>query len=111
MPQFLVAIHHPDDYQPGIVEDDAMRQAIDELNDDMVAAGGRRVVGGLKPVAHARSIPAGGGEVSEAPTLPGNLHMGGLWVLECADLEEALNWGQRAAKACRAPVEVRPFFP
>lgn len=111
MPQFLVAIHHPDDYQPGLVEDDAMRHDIDVLNDDMVAAGVRKFVGGLKPVAHARSIPAGGGEVTQSPTMPGTLHMGGLWVLECADLDEALAWGKRAAKVCGAPVEVRPFFP
>lgn len=111
MPQFLVAIHHPDDYQPGLVEDDAMRHDIDVLNDDMVAAGVRKFVGGLKPVAQARSIPQGGGEVTEAPTMLGTLHMGGLWVLECADLDEALAWGQKAAQACRAPVEVRPFFP
>lgn len=88
-----------------------MHQEIDDLNDDMVAAGVRAFVGGLKPVAQARSIPAGGGEVTEAPTMPGNLHVGGLWVLECADLDEALAWGQKAAKACRAPVEVRPFYP
>ena len=111
MPRFLVAIHHPDDYQPGVVEDAAMHQEIDDLNDAMVAAGVRKFVGGLKPVAQARSIPAGGGEVTEAPTMPGTLHMGGLWVLECADLDEALAWGQKAAKACRAPVEVRPFYP
>lgn len=111
MPQYLVAIHHPDDYQPGLVEDDTIRQEIDDLNDAMVAAGVRTFVGGLKPVAQARSIPAGGGDVSEAPTMPGALHIGGLWVLECADLDEALAWGQKAAKACRAPVEVRPFYP
>jgi dihydrofolate reductase len=31
-------------------------------------------------------------------------------VLEAADLGEALAWGRKAAVACRAPVEVRPFF-
>jgi hypothetical protein len=34
---------------------------------------------------------------------------GGFWVLEAADLEEALAWGRKAAVACRASVEVRPF--
>jgi hypothetical protein len=36
-------------------------------------------------------------------------HVGGFWVLEAADLDEALAWGCKAAVACRAPVEVRPF--
>ncbi len=35
--------------------------------------------------------------------------VGGFWVLEAADLGEALAWGRKAAFACRAPVEVRPF--
>jgi hypothetical protein len=36
-------------------------------------------------------------------------HIGGFWVLEAADLSAALAWGRKAAIACRAPVEVRPF--
>ena len=36
-------------------------------------------------------------------------HIGGFWVLEAADLDEALEWGRKAAVACRGPVEVRSF--
>jgi hypothetical protein len=36
-------------------------------------------------------------------------HIGGFWVLEVANLDEALAWGRKAVIACRAPVEVRPF--
>ena len=36
-------------------------------------------------------------------------HIGGFWVLEAADLDEALAWGRKAAVACLAPVEVRQF--
>jgi len=35
--------------------------------------------------------------------------MGGFWVFEVGTPEEALEWGRKAAIACRAPVEVRPF--
>jgi hypothetical protein len=37
-------------------------------------------------------------------------HIGGFWILEAADLDDALAWGRKAAVACRAPVEVRAFF-
>jgi hypothetical protein len=40
MSQRLVAIHHPDDYDPAVVEDEAMDRAIDALNDRMQAAAG-----------------------------------------------------------------------
>ena len=112
MTQYLVAIHHPDDYDPFLVEDEAMDRDIDALNDEMKAAGVRIFVGGLRPARSARSLRAQpGGEVliTDGPYLETREHVGGFWVLEAADLEEALAWGRKAAIACRAPVEVRPF--
>jgi hypothetical protein len=50
----LVAIYHPDDYDPS-TEDEAMSRDIDALNDEMVAAGFRIFVGGLSPARSARS--------------------------------------------------------
>jgi hypothetical protein len=35
MPRYLVAIHHPDDYDPS-VEDEAMGRDIDVLNEEMI---------------------------------------------------------------------------
>jgi hypothetical protein len=48
--------------------------------------------------------------LTDGPYLEAKEHVGGFWVLEAANLEEALEWGRKAAAACRAPVEVRPFF-
>lgn len=112
MPRYLVAIHHPDDDDPALAEDAAMDRAIDRLNDEMVAAGVRVFVGGLHPAREARSLRAGAeGQVSvtPGPHLKTGEHMGGFWVLEVTDLEAALDWGRKAAVACRAPVEVRRF--
>ena len=112
MPQYLVAIHHPDDYDPAVAEDEAMHRDIDALNDEMKAAGVRIFVGGLHRASSAKSLRAqGDGEVliTDGPYLKTNEHVGGFWVLEAADMDEALAWGRKAATACRAPVEVRPF--
>lgn len=112
MPNYLVTLFHPDDYNPDLAEDEAMDRAIDALNDEMVAAGIRVFVGGLHPAGSARSLRAlPGGEVrtTEGSYLQTREHIGGLWVLQAASLEEALAWGRKAAIACRAPVEVRPF--
>ena len=113
MNRYLVAIHHPDDYDPFLAEDAEMHREIDELNDEMVAAGARVFVGGLQPVGRARSLRLqADGEVAAAdgPYLATKEHMGGFWVLEAADMDVAQEWGRKAAIACRAPVEVRPFF-
>jgi hypothetical protein len=112
MTQYLVAIHHPDDYDPS-AEDEAMHRDIDALNDGMKAAGVRIFVGGLHPASSARSLrvqPAGEVLITDGPYLETKEHLGGFWVLEATDMKEALEWGRKAVVACRAPVEVRQFY-
>ena len=113
MTQYLVAIHHPDNYDPSL-EDEAMHRDIDTLNKEMVAAGARIFVGGLAPARSARSLraqPHGKVLITDGPYTEAREHIGGFWVLEAADLDKALAWGRKAAIACRASVEVRPFHP
>lgn len=110
--KYLVAIHHADDYDPSVAEDESMSRDIDELNVEMVAAGVRVFVGGLQPASSAKSLraqPEGKVLVTDGPYLETKEHIGGFWVLESADLDEALEWGRKAVVACRTPVEVRPF--
>lgn len=112
MAQYLVAIHHPDDYDASL-EDEAMHRDIDVLNDEMTAAGVRIFVGGLHPARAATSLrarPDGQVLATAGPYLDTKEHVGGFWVLEAASLAEALAWGRKAVIACRAPVEVREFF-
>ena len=69
-------------------------------------------MGGLQPETTARSLrlqPGGKLLVTDGPYAETKEHIGGFWVLQAADLEEALAWGRKAAVACRASVEVRPF--
>jgi hypothetical protein len=111
MTQYWVTILRPDDYDPS-VEDAAMRRGISALNEEMIAAGVRVFVGGLQSPQRARSLspqPDGQILVTDGPSLSTGRHVGGFWVLEVADLEAALAWGRKAAVACRAQVEVRPF--
>jgi len=111
MTQYLVAIHHPDDYDPS-VETEAMERDIDALNEEMEAAGARIFAGGLRPASSAKSLraqPDGKVLTTDGPYLETKEHIGGFWVLKARDLDEALAWGRKAVIACRAPVEVRPF--
>ena len=111
MTQYLVAIHHPEGYD-GSLEGEAMMRDIHALNREMVAAGVRVFVGGLTAASDARSLraqPDGKVLVTDGPYLETKEHIGGFWVLEAANLDEALAWGRKAVIACRAPVEVRPF--
>jgi hypothetical protein len=112
MPQYLVAIHHPDNYDASL-EDDAMIRDIQALNDEMVAAGAWFFAGGLQSAPRAKSLrkqPGGAVAITDGPYVESKEHIGGFWILDAANMDEALAWGRKAVVACRAPVEVREFL-
>jgi hypothetical protein len=112
MPQYLVAIHHPDNYDASL-EDEAMIRDIHALNDEMIAAGARFFAGGMESARSAKSLrkqPNGEILFTDGPYLEAKEHVGGFWILNAADMDEALEWGRKAVVACRAPVEVRAFL-
>jgi len=109
---YLVAIHHPDNYDPS-TESEAMMRDIDTLNEEMEAAGARVFAGGLQAPKKAKSLrgqPNGEVLITDGPYLETKEHVGGFWLLEADDMDKALEWGSKAVVACRAPVEVRQFF-
>jgi hypothetical protein len=57
MPQYLVAIYLPDDFDPSSV-DEAMVRDIDACNEELDAKGVRIFAGGLHPASSAKSLRA-----------------------------------------------------
>jgi len=47
--------------------------------------------------------------ITDGPYLETKEHIGGLWILDAANMDEAMEWGRKAVVACRASVEVREF--
>src|SRR5258705_57647 len=112
MPQYLVAIHHPDNYD-GSLEPESMGRDIDALNEEMTAAGVRVFVGGLTPVREAKSLraqPGGKVLITDGPYLETKEHIGGFWVLEAADLNEAGALGGQGGAPPRGGGEGREKF-
>jgi hypothetical protein len=110
--RYLVSVQHPIGYD-GSKEGPEMVRDIDALNDEMVAANIRLFVGGLQPPSSSKSLRAdsiGKVLVTDGPYLETKEYMGGFWVLECASMDEALEWGRKATIACRVPVEIREFI-
>ena len=109
MPQYLVAIHHPDNFDPSTV-DEATVHAIDVLNEELIAAGARLLAVGLAPASQAKSLrtqPNGELLITDGPYLEAKEHVGGFCILEAADMDEALEWARKGVIACRARSEVR----
>ena len=112
MPQYLVAIQHPENYELP-ADSEAMMGDISALNREKIAAGVRDFAGGLEPARKAKSVRRqSGGEVvvSDGPYLDAKEHVGGLWLLTCTSMEEAVEWARKATVACRVPVEVREYL-
>ncbi|MET0880475.1 MAG: YciI family protein, partial [Acidimicrobiales bacterium] len=47
--------------------------------------------------------------VTDGPFAETKEYLGGFWIIEAADLDQALDWAKKAAVACGGDVEVRPF--
>ena len=48
--------------------------------------------------------------VTDGPYLKTKEHIGGFWILECADMNEAMAWARKAVAATRGVGEVREIF-
>src|SRR3979411_3326986 len=103
MPQYLVANYLPDDFDPSAVTE-AMIEEIHALNREMIAAGARKFACGISPASNAKTVrkqPDGTVLVTDGPYIETKEHMGGFWILEAADMEEALAWARKGGIAWR----------
>jgi len=93
-----------------------MMEEIHALNRELIASGARKFACGIAPVANAKTLRKqsnGKVLVTDGPYLETKEHIGGFWILECADINEALAWAKKAAIACDVAGEVREllFYP
>ena len=112
MKQYLLAVHMVEGEATPSEED--MQQAykdVDAFNTEIMAAGQWVFGGGLEPADTATVVRVTDGEVltTDGPFAEAKEQLGGFWVLKAPDLDAALELAARASKACRGPVEVRPF--
>src|SRR5882762_6635243 len=109
MPQYLVAGYLPDDFDPSQM-DEAVGREIHALNKEMIAAGVRKFACGLGAAKSLRRQTDGKVLVTGGPYLETKEHIGGFWILECADMDEAVAWARKGVAATRGQGEVREIF-
>ena len=109
MPQYLVAGYLPDDFDPSQM-DEATGREIHALNKEMIAAGVRKFACGLGSAKSLRVQTDGRVLVTDGPYLETKEHLGGFWILETADMDQAVAWARKGVVACRMPVEVRELL-
>jgi hypothetical protein len=112
MTQYLLSVHMVEGEEepaPDVIAQ--MYKDVDAVNEEIKAAGAWVFAGGLHPATTATVVRMQDDEVltTDGPFAETKEQLGGFWVIEAADLDAALAWAAKATKACRAPVEVRPF--
>jgi hypothetical protein len=110
MPQYLISTYIPDDFDPSLVTQETI-EAIHALNREMIAAGVRKFACGLSSKAVTmRSKPGGEVIITDGPYAETKEFVGGLLILETENLDEAMAWMRKGAKALPGVVEVREIF-
>ncbi len=89
----------------------AIMRDVNALGDEMKAAGAWVFGGGLHPVSAATVVRVEDGEtlMTDGPFAEGREHFGGFTIVKAPDLDAALAWGAKLARATTLPIEVRPF--
>lgn len=84
---------------------------VEAFNAELREAGVWVFAGGLHGPESATVVRSttDGVSMTDGPYAESKEWMGGFWIIRCADLDAALAWARRGAKACEGAVEVRPF--
>jgi hypothetical protein len=86
---------------------------LDVFHQELREAGAWVFAGGLHGPESATVLrPQEGGDVLviDGPYAEGKEMLGGICLIKAPDLDAALGWGRKAARATTLPIEVRPFM-
>jgi len=109
MPQFFVAGYLPDDFDMSTMAP-SVGPAIHALNQEMLAAGVRKFACGLGATKSLQKQSDGEMLITDGPYLEAKEHIGGFWILECADMDEAVEWSRKGIELTGGRGEVREIF-
>jgi hypothetical protein len=93
-------------------EGQAMSAEYFKVTEEMRGAGAFLAGEGLQPVSTATTVRVPNGEriVTDGPFAETKETLGGFYLLECKDLDEAIDWAAKIPGAKNGCVEVRPVI-
>ena len=111
MAQYLLAVRYADRKFP---PEEFRRLCADvpALDAKLEDAGAFVFHGGLLSPESATVVRQSGDDflITDGPYTETKEHLAGFWIINAADLDEALEWAKLAAVAEQRPIEVRPMF-
>lgn len=112
MPHYLLSVCYPAGATPPSPERlDEIMADLAELSAGMRAAGAWVFGGGLHDQSSSTVVVDHDGRIAmtDGPFVETKEQVGGITVIDAADLDDALAWAGRQAAAIGVPIEVRPF--
>jgi|SRR5688572_22184689 hypothetical protein len=113
MKQYMLSVGYPAGGTPP--PPDALARIMRDVHAiqaDMQAAGVWVFSGGLYPSNTATVLRHEGGGIvmTDGPFIESKEQIGGITIVRVADLDAALGWAGKLARAIGTPIEVRPFM-
>lgn len=110
--QYLLAIQNDESAplpDPKVLQ--GFYDQVAQVDAEMVAAGIWVFAAGLQSSDSSTVVRVQDGSttMTDGPFAETKEQIGGLWVISVPDLDTALAWAEKCAKACAGPIEVRPL--
>jgi hypothetical protein len=112
MNQYLLSVCYPPDGTPPTPATlEQIMRDVGDVRQQLIAAGAWVFAGGLHPGSTATVVRFKEGEVltTDGPFAEGKEYLGGISIIRAPDLDAALKWAGKLAKATTVAIEVRPF--
>lgn len=111
MTHYLLSVYQPVGSAPPPEVLESVMRDVDAVDQEMRAAGVWVFAGGLHSPSTATVVRHRDGDVlmTDGPFAESKEHVGGFTIIEAPDLDAALEWAGKLARATTLPIEVRPF--
>ncbi len=111
MDLYLLSVIEPDGPRPPPEFLAKVMRDVEAFRAEIKAAGAWVFNGALHPPSAATMVQVKDGQalVTDGPFAEGKEHIGGFMIIRAPDLDAALVWAKKPARAIPLPIEVRPF--
>jgi hypothetical protein len=111
MKQYLLSMYQPEGGMPDPAALSHIMEEVQAIRRQLQESGQWVFAGGLHPASTATVVrfDHGAPSVTDGPFAETKEHIGGITVIKAPDLDAALEWARRYAKATTLAIEVRLF--
>jgi hypothetical protein len=111
MPQYLLAMYQPTGATLPPEQLEPIMRDLGVINEELREANAWVFSGGLHDPSASTVVRAKDDDVlmTDGPFAESKEHLGGFTVIDAPDLDAALRWAGKIARASTLPIEVRPF--